>query len=72
MINTFEKFMSSEHTGRRNAVTSREIEAKFRCKDKKRYIEEYAEAVSEVAYRLVAEHKQAEKLLQIAKERGKL
>ncbi len=32
MINTFEKFMSSEHTGKRNAVTSREIEAKFRCK----------------------------------------
>ena len=59
---------------RRNVVNDYRASGMIKnaLKDKKRYIEEYAEAVSEVAYRLVAEHKQAEKLLQIAKERGKL
>lgn len=39
---------------------------------KKLYIEEYAEAVAEVSHKLVAEHKQAEKILQIAKKEGKI
>ena len=71
-----EQIESWEMSGqvRRNVVNDYRASGMIKnaLKDKKRYIEEYAEAVSEVAYRLVAEHKQAEKLLQIAKERGKL
>ena len=59
---------------RRNVVNDYRASGmiKKELEGKKLYIEEYAEAVAEVAHILVAEHKQAEKLLQIAKERGKL
>ena len=35
MIRRFEKFMMKEHTGKDNAITSRELEAIFHCKGTK-------------------------------------
>ena len=71
-----EQIESWEMSGqvRRNVVNDYRASSMIKKElgEKALYIEEYAEAVAEVAHRLVAEHKQAEKLLQIAKERGVL